>query len=58
MRKGRKAKRVRAFSLRVADRRTRRIRARKLRRGRYVVVLVAKNAGIRSEPRRLKLRVR
>jgi hypothetical protein len=58
LRKGRKAKRVRAFSFGVANRRTRLIRARKLHHGRYVVVLMAKQAGVQSKARRLKLRVR
>jgi hypothetical protein len=58
LRKGRAAKRVRAFTFGVADRRTRLIRARGLRRGRYVVVLAARESGTRSKARRLKLRVR
>jgi hypothetical protein len=59
LRHGRKAKRVRAFSFGIADRRTRLVRARRLRPGRYVVVVVAADrAGTRSNFRRLKLRVR
>ena len=59
LRQGRKAKRVKAFSYGVADRRTRRVRARGLRPGRYVVAVVAADqAGTRSNVRRLRLRVR
>jgi hypothetical protein len=58
VRKGRAAKRVRAFSFGVANRRTRLIRARGLRPGRYVVVLAAQESGTRSKARRLELRVR
>jgi hypothetical protein len=59
VRKGHKPKRARAFTFVLERARTHRIRASKLRPGRYVVVLVAKRpGGIRSEARRLKLRVR
>jgi hypothetical protein len=58
VRKGAKPKRAKAFTFVVEHRRTHRIRARKLRPGRYVVVMVAKRPGMRSEARRLKLHVR
>jgi hypothetical protein len=59
VRKGHKPKRAKAFTFVLEKSRSHRIRARKLRQGRYVVVLVAKRpGGMRSEARRLKLRVR
>jgi hypothetical protein len=58
LRHGAKPKRARAFSFGVQQARSHLIRARKLRPGRYVVVVTAHRPGQKAAVRRLKLRVR
>jgi hypothetical protein len=58
LRKGHRAKRVRAFGFRVAGKGARRIKASKLRKGRYRVVVRAGLGGLETPARALRLRVR
>jgi len=58
LRHGAKPKRAKAFSFGVRQTRSRLIRARKLRPGRYVVVVSARRPGLKVAMRRLTLRVR